>query len=210
MKYIISFLAGTAVGVVATYLYFNNKIENIVEEKVSSEMEKFFKRQTEMVVPDVIESPDDEPKVSDVPETGEKSSIIEMKEIIKTNYTKPERNDNDGIEEDDDDEDDEYITDEEMEELMEKSRNRMSETPHIITEEERDTCIGYDHSEYIWYPEGNIITDVLDRPVEEPDDLFAPVNWREELKDKEEITIRNAHEATDYIIYNDMFYGKEK
>ena len=36
MKHIIAFLAGAAVGAVATYLYFNNKIENIVAETVNT------------------------------------------------------------------------------------------------------------------------------------------------------------------------------
>lgn len=199
MKHIIAFLAGAAVGAVATYLYFNNKIENIVAETVNTEMEKFFKRQEEMTEPETVSNDVEPVEESEIPDTTEKTSIVKMDEIIRTNYC-----DNDGIGEDEDD-DEEYITDEEMKNLLEVSRQRMTEQPHIISEQERDTCVGYDCVEYTWYPETNILVDTLDHEVEDPDFIFAPVEWREALKDKAEITIRDSHEATDYTIYNNNF-----
>lgn len=210
MKSLAVFLVGAATGALATYLYFNNKINKIVEETVKEEMERFMIRQeqlmNERIFGDVEEVKEDEPKVSDVPETGEKTSIIEMENIVRTNY----RPDNDGIEEDEEDEDEEYITDEEMAKLIETSQQRMSEKPHIISEEERDLCRGYDFIEFTWYPETDLLVEVThDDPIEEPELYFGDVDWRSALKDKSEITIRDSHEATDYTIYNDELYGKE-
>lgn len=203
MKPLIIFLAGAAVGTLATYLYFSNKIEKIVKDTVNEEIEEFFKRQEQVLKPEDVEELSDEakveePKVSDTPDTTEKTSIIKMEEIIRTNYR-----DNDGIEEDEDDEED-YITDEEMKELLEISRQRMSEEPHLITEEESNTtCIGYDNEEYIWYPDGDIVTDALDNKLEDdPGYLFKPIDWKKELKDKEKIIIRVPEEATNYTIWN--------
>lgn len=202
MKYLLSFLAGAVVGSIATYLYFNNKIEKKVEETVNEEMERFFVRQEQMMsAPEVekVKTEVEEPKVTDIPDTTEKTSIIKMEQIIRTNYR-----DNDGIEEDED-EDDEYITDEEMAILLEESRQRMSESPHIISEQERDLCVGYDHVEYTWFPESDLITDVYDNKVDDISWMFEGIDWRKELKDKTEITIRDPGEATDYTIFNDGF-----
>lgn len=202
MKYLIAFLVGAAAGTVGTYLYFTNKVEKMVKDTVNEEIDKFFERQTQvMAEEDVEEVPDkEEPKVSDVPDTTEKSSIVKMEETIRTNYR-----DNDGIEEDEDD-DEEYITDEEMSILLEESRKRMEEGPHFITEEEETTtCIGYDNVEYIWYPDSNIITDALDNETDEKDILdilFKPIDWRKELKDKDKIIIRVPEEATNYTVWN--------
>ena len=208
MKYLIAFLAGAAAGVVGTYLYFSNKIETQVAETVNAEMEKFFKRQENLEVPNDVE-PDSESeedvKVSDIPETGEKTSIVEMTEIIRTNYRPT---DNDGIE-DDEEEDEDYISDEELATLLETSQKRMSESPHLITEDERDTCRGYDAEEYTWFPEGDILTDSLDRQVDDITWYVAPVEWKKELKDKPSIVIRIPADATDITIYNNDYERKD-
>lgn len=201
MKYLIAFLAGAGAGVIGTYLYFRNRIDTIVKETVNEEMERFFVRQEKMMSPPDVEeiSKEEEEKevVSDKPETNEKTSIVEMENIIRTNYRC-----NDGDEEDDDDE--EYISDEEMAVLIKTSQERMSEAPRIISEDEHTTtCIGYDCEEYIWYEEENFVTDSLDNRVEEPDSIFCVADWREQLKGKESIIIRVPGEATDYVIYND-------
>ena len=103
MKYFIAFLVGAVSGAVTTYLYFNNKTEKIVDERVNNEMENFFKHQTETLSEDdVIELKEEdvveEPEYSEIPDTTEKTSIVKMEEMIRTNYR-----DNDGIEEDEDD-----------------------------------------------------------------------------------------------------------
>jgi hypothetical protein len=203
MKYLIAFLTGAAAGVVGTYLYFSNKIETQVAETVNAEMEKFFKRQENLEVPNDVEPESEEDvKVSDIPETGEKTSIVEMTEIIRTNYRPT---DNDGIEEDDDEEDEDYISDEELATLLETSQKRMSESPHLITEDERDTCRGYDAEEYTWFPEGDILTDSLDRQVDDITWYVAPVEWKKELADKPSIVIRIPADATDITIYNNNY-----
>jgi hypothetical protein len=206
MKYLIAFLAGAAAGVAGTYLYFSNKIETQVAETVNSEMEKFFKRQEGLEVPNDVEPESEEDvKVSDIPETGEKTSIVEMTEIIRTNYRPT---DNDGIE-DDDEEDEDYISDEELATLLETSQKRMSEGPHLITEDERDTCRGYDAEEYTWFPEGDILTDSLDRQVDDITWYVAPVEWKKELADKPSIVIRIPADATDITIYNNDYERKD-
>lgn len=206
MKYLIAFLAGAAAGVVGTYLYFSNKIETQVAETVNAEMEKFFKRQENLEVPNDVEPESEEDvKVSDIPETGEKTSIVEMTEIIRTNYRPT---DNDGIE-DDEEEDEDYISDEELATLLETSQKRMSENPHLITEEERDTCRGYDAEEYTWFPDGDILTDSLDRQVDDITWYVAPVEWKKELKDKPFIVIRIPADATDITIYNNDYERKD-
>lgn len=204
MKYLIAFLAGAATGVLATYLYFNNKIDNKINEK----MQEFIDVQKAAKAPEKVEPQEveeDEPLVSPIPDTTEKTSIVEMENIIRTEY----RKDNDGIEEKEDD-DEEYITDEEMNKLILTSQQRMSEKPHVITEEERELCRGYDWVEFNWYPEENLLVEVThDEPIEEPEIYFGAVDWRNILKDKPEITIRDSHEATDYTIYNNDIYRKE-
>lgn len=204
MKYFIAFLVGAVSGAVTTYLYFNNKTEKIVDERVNNEMENFFKHQTETLSEDdVIELKEEEiveePEYSEIPDTTEKTSIVKMEEIIRTNYR-----DNDGIEEDEDDE--EYITDEEMEELMLGAEKRMADNPQIVTEEESQSMyVGYDNEEYIWYPKENFITDTMDNRLEEQDlldILFKPIDWRKELKDKEKIIVRVSSEATYYTVWN--------
>lgn len=205
MKYFIAFLVGAVSGAVTTYLYFNNKTEKIVDERVNNEMENFFKHQTETLSEDdVIELKEEEiieePEYSETPDTTEKTSIVKMEEIIRTNYR-----DNDGIEEDEDD-DEEYITDEEMEELMLGAEKRMADNPQIVTEEESQSMyVGYDNEEYIWYPKENFITDTMDNRLEEQDlldILFKPIDWRKELKDKEKIIVRVSSEATYYTVWN--------
>ena len=205
MKYFIAFLVGAVSGAVTTYLYFNNKTEKIVDEKVNNEMENFFKHQTETLSEDdVIELKEEdiveELEYSEIPDTTEKTSIVKMEEMIRTNYR-----DNDGIEEDEDD-DDEYITDEEMEELMLGAEKRMADNPQIVTEEESQSMyVGYDAEEYIWYPKENFITDTMDNRLEEQDlldILFKPIDWRKELKDKEKIIVRVSSEATYYTVWN--------
>lgn len=212
MKYLLAFLLGAGAGVIGTYLYFNNKIENIIDEKVNKEMEFFYEHQTQTLSEDDVEEVSEEEikeeKESDKPETQEKTSIQKMESIVRTNYREPDKDvdhGNDGIEEDEDD-DEEYITDEEMEELMKESQKRMAQQPHIITEEEQDTTlIGYDNEEYIWYPKENFITDAFDNRLEEQDlldILFKPIDWRKELKNKEKIIIRVPEEATNYTVWN--------
>lgn len=205
MKYFIAFLVGAVSGAVTTYLYFNNKTEKIVDERVNNEMENFLKHQTETLSEDdVIELKEEEiveePEYSEIPDTTEKTSIVKMEEIIRTNYR-----DNDGIEEDEDD-DEEYITDEEMEELMLGAEKRMADNPQIVTEEESQSMyVGYDNEEYIWYPKENFITDTMDNRLEEQDlldILFKPIDWRKELKDKEKIIVRVSSEATYYTVWN--------
>ena len=205
MKYFIAFLVGAVSGAVTTYLYFNNKTEKIVDERINNEMENFFKHQTETLSEDdVIELKEEdvveEPEYSEIPDTTEKTSIVKMEEMIRTNYR-----DNDGIEEDEDD-DDEYITDEEMEELMLGAEKRMADNPQIVTEEESQSMyVGYDNEEYIWYPKENFITDTMDNRLEEQDlldILFKPIDWRKELKDKEKIIVRVSSEATYYTVWN--------
>ena len=205
MKYFIAFLVGAVSGAVTTYLYFNNKTEKIVDERINNEMENFFKHQTETLSEDDViglkeEDVVEEPEYSEIPDTTEKTSIVKMEEMIRTNYR-----DNDGIEEDEDD-DDEYITDEEMEELMLGAEKRMADNPQIVTEEESQSMyVGYDNEEYIWYPKENFITDTMDNRLEEQDlldILFKPIDWRKELKDKEKIIVRVSSEATYYTVWN--------
>ena len=213
MKYLLTFLLGAGAGAIGTYLYFNNRMEKIIDEKVNKEMEKFFDHQAQTLSDDeveVIEEEKEEPKVSDKPETQEKSSIVKVEENVRTNYRNPDKepnHGNDGIEED------EYITDEEMEELMDESRNRMAQLPHLITEEEQDTTlIGYDNEEYFWHEKGNIITDTYDHELEEKDlldILFKPIDWRKEIKNKEKIIVRVPDEATNYTVWNEDFNDKE-
>ena len=212
MKYLLAFLTGAAAGVVGTYLYFNNKIEKIIDEKVNKEMTEFFERQTQTLsaddVEEVTEEEIEEEKASDKPETQEKTSIQKMENIVHTNYREPDKekyNGNDGIEEDDD-EDEEYITDEEMEELMADAEKRMAENPQLVSEEESQSMyVGYDNEEYIWYPKENFITDTMDNRLEEQDlldILFKPIDWRKELKNKEKIIVRVSSEATYYTVWN--------
>ena len=111
MKYLLAFLAGAGAGVVGTYLYFTNRIDTIVKDTVNEEMERFFTRQEQMMsAPEVEEvTPDEEEEkeiVTDVPDTTEKTSIVKMEEIVRTNYR------NNGIEDEDFDDEDE-ISDEE-------------------------------------------------------------------------------------------------
>lgn len=205
MKHIIAFLAGAAVGAVATYLYFNKKINN----KVNEQMEEFIERQNSMKAPEEIEAEevkeDEEPKVSSVPDTTEKSSIVEMDNIIRTEY----RKDNDSNEEKEDD-DEEYISDEEMAKLIQTSQERMATGPHIISEEERELCRGYDWVEFTWYPESDLLVQAeQDEAIVNPEIYFGEVDWRNALKGKDAITIRDSHEATDYTIYNSDF-GMER
>lgn len=203
MKYLIAFLAGAASGAVATYLYFNKKIDN----KVNEQMEEFIERQNSMKAPDEVEATEvkeEEPKVSSVPDTTEKSSIVEMDNIIRTEY----RKDNDGIEEKEDDE--EYISDEEMAKLIQTSQERMATGPHVISEEERELCRGYDWVEFTWYPESDLLVQAEhDEAIENPEVYFGDVDWRNALNGKDAITIRDSHEATDYTIYNSNF-GMER
>lgn len=212
MKYLLAFLTGAAAGVVGTYLYFNNKIESIIDEKINKEMTEFYERQTQTLsaddVEEVTEEEIEEEKASDKPETQEKTSIQKMENIIHTNYREPDKekyNGNDGIEEDNDDEE-EYITDEEMEELMADAERRMAENPQLVTEEESQSMyVGYDNVEYIWYPKENFITDTMDNRLEEQDlldILFKPIDWRKELKNKEKIIVRVSSEATYYTVWN--------
>lgn len=208
MKYLLTFLLGAGAGVIGTYLYFNNKIEKIIDEKVNKEMNFFYEHQIQTLSEEDVEEVSEEEKVSDKPETQEKTSIQKMESIIRTNYREPDKDidhGNDGIEEDEDD-DEEYITDEEMEELMKESQKRMAQQPHIITEEEQDTTlIGYDNEEYIWYPKENFITDAFDNRLEEQDlldILFKPIDWRKELRNKDKIIIRVPEEATNYTVWN--------
>ena len=207
MKYLLAFLAGAGAGVVGTYLYFRNRIDTIVKDTVNEEMERFFTRQEQMMsAPEVEEvTPDEEEKeiVTDIPDTTEKTSIVKMEEIVRTQY----RKDNDGIEEDEDfDDEEDDISDEEIAEMIGGQRKRMEEGTRYITEQEHDTtCIGYDHAEFTYYPDGNILTDAQDNAVEFPEVYFENLNWREEIKDKEFIIIRNPEEASDYTIWNDKF-----
>lgn len=210
MKYLLTLLLGAGAGVIGTYLYFNNKIENIIDEKVNKEMKFFYEHQAQTLSEEDVEEvkEETEEQTSDKPETQEKTSIQKMESIVRTNYREPDKDTdhgNDGIEEDEDD-DEEYITDEEMEELMKESQKRMAQQPHIITEEEQDTTlIGYDNEEYIWYPKENFITDAFDNRLEEQDlldILFKPIDWRKELKNKEKLIIRVPEEATNYTVWN--------
>ena len=215
MKFLLGLLMGAGAGVVGTYLYFNKRMETIIDEKVNKEMKEFFEHQTQTMsaedVEVVTEEEIEEEKVSDKPETQEKSSIVKMEEDVRTNYRSPDKetyHGNDGIEEDEED-DDEYITDEEMEELMEESRNRMAEQPRII--EEDDMLIGYEEVEYFWHPKGNIITDGFDHELEEKDFLdilFKPIDWRKELKNKNKIIIMVPEEATNYTVWNEDISNK--
>ena len=206
MKYLLAFITGAAAGALGVYLYFSNKIDNKIKEEVNQQIDDFFRRQVEVMpdedVEEVTEEKEEEPIVTDVPDTTEKTSIIKMEEDVRTAY----RKDNDGIEEPEDYEDEEYITDEEMKTLLETSRQRMEEEPHLITEEELNTTmIGYDNEEYIWYPDTNIITDALDNKLDEKDFLdmmFTPIDWRKELKDKDKIRVRVPEEATNYTVWN--------
>jgi hypothetical protein len=169
MKYLLAFLAGAGAGAVGTYLYFRNRIDTIVKDTVNEEMERFFTRQEQMMsAPEVEEvTPDEEEEkeiVTDVPDTTEKTSIVKMEEIVRTNYR------DNGIEEDEDFDDEDEISDEEIAEMIGGQRKRMEEGTRYITEEEHDTtCIGYDHSEFTYYPDGNILTDVHDNAVEFPE-----------------------------------------
>ena len=207
MKYLLTFLLGAGAGVVGTYLYFRNRIDTIVKDTVNEEMERFFTRQEQMMsAPEVEEvTPDEEEKeiVTDIPDTTEKTSIVKMEEIVRTQY----RKDNDGIEEDEDfDDEEDDVSDEEIAEMIGGQRKRMEEGTRYITEQEHDTtCIGYDHTEFTYYPDGNILTDIHDNAVEFPEVYFENLNWREEIKDKEFIIIRNPEEASDYTIWNDKF-----
>lgn len=214
MKYLLALLIGAGAGVIGTYLYFNNKVETMVEKKVNEEMAKFFDSQAKTMSADDVEEVEEEKteevKVSDRPETQEKTSIQKMDNDIRTNYRNPDKEEyhgNDGIEEDEDFEDEEYITDEEVEELMAEAQSRMEQQPHIITEEEQDTTlIGYDNEEYFWHPKGNIICDKFDHELEEKDlldILFEPIDWKKELKDKQKIIIRVPSEATNYTVWNE-------
>ena len=212
MKYLLAFLTGAAAGVVGTYLYFNNKLEKIVDKKVNEQMEEFLASQARMLsadeVEEVTEEELEEKKIySDKPETQEKSSIEKVDVNVRTNYRNPEKetyNGNDGIEEDEDDDDDEYITDEEVEELMKTVQNRMDELPKIIDED--DMLIGYNNEEYFWHPKGNIITDAFDHNIEEKDFLdrmLKPVDWRKELKGKRKIIVQIPEECANYTIWNE-------
>ena len=208
MKSLAIFLAGAAAGALATYLYFYNKVDKIVQETVKEEMERFLIRQEQMMSEHIygdVEKQEEEPEeiVSDTPDTTEKTSIVELETTTRTKYR-----DNDGIEEDEED-DEEYITDEEMSQLIETSQQRMSEKPRIISEEERDLCRGYDWIEFTWYPENNILVDVYGQTVEDVEAIIGPIDWRNALKDVAEITIRDFHDATDYTFYNDDIHGKE-
>lgn len=208
MKSLAIFLAGAAAGALATYLYFYNKIDKLVEETVKEEMERFLIRQEQMMSSHIYGEVEEEKEeveeeiVSDTPDTTEKTSIVELETTTRTKYR-----DNDGIEEDEDDE--EYITDEDMSQLIEISQQRMSEKPRIISEEERDLCGGYDWIEFTWYPENNILVDVYGQTVEDVEAIIGPIDWRNALKDVAEITIRDFHDATDYTFYNDDIHGKE-
>ena len=214
MKYLLAFLLGAGTGVIGTYLYFKNKInEQIneqVDEQVNKEMKYFYDHQTQTMsaeeVEEVTEEDIEKEKVSDKPETQEKTSIIKMEETVHTSYRNPDKDKetyhgNDGIEEDEDE-----ITDEEMEELMAIAQSRMEEQPQIVTEEEQTTMlIGYDNVEYIWYPKENFITDDMDKRLEEQDlldVLFKPIDWRKELKNKEKIIVRVTSDATYYTVWN--------
>lgn len=216
MKYLISFLLGAGAGIAGTYLYFKNKmneqISEQVDEQVNKEMKYFYDHQTQTMsaedVEEVTEEDIEKEKVSDKPETQEKTSIVRMEEDVRTNYRNPDKepyHGNDGIEEDDDDDEDE-LTDEEMEELMAIAQSRMAEQPQIVTEEEQSTMlIGYDNVEYIWYPKENFITDDMDKRLEEQDlldVLFKPIDWRKELKNKEKIIVRVTSDATYYTVWN--------
>lgn len=210
MKYLLTFLLGAGAGVIGTYLYFSNKIDNKVDEQVNKEMKFFYEHQTQTLSEEDVEEvkEETEEKTSDKPETQEKTSIVKMEEDVHTNYRNPDNepyHGNDGFEEDEDDDEDE-LTDEEMEELMAIAQSRMAQQPHIITEEEQDTTlIGYDNEEYIWYPKENFITDAFDNRLEEQDlldILFKPIEWRKELKNKEKIIIRVPEEATNYTVWN--------
>lgn len=205
MKYLIAFLAGATVGALGVYLYLNNKIENKIDEKVNEEMTNFFKRQEslkERLSKDdhkaEYESTMNEYKkqVTEYTDTPETSSIVEVKGDF-TSY----REDS----EEDDEED--YITDEEMSTLLNESRQRMSEGPRIISEDNTD-CMAYDTVELTYYPEDNMLLDVYGHEVEYPDAYFGSIDWRQEIMDQEKIIIRNPEEATDYIVYNDDLFNK--
>lgn len=210
MKYLLTFIAGAAAGALSVYLYFNKKMEKKIDEKVNEQMTTFIDRQQKMYDELINNSVQDNEKkyeeamksfktyagVSNT-DKPEKSSIVELKDTEYTCY----RQDADT----DDDEDEDEITDEEVAELMEESRQRMAIGPHIISEDD-DTCMAYDRVEYTWYPEGCILCDVYGQEVEYPEVLFGSVDWKKEITNKESITIRNPEEATDYTIYNDTFY----
>lgn len=201
MKYFIAFLTGATAGAIATYLYFNKKINEIVRNTVNEEMEKFLARQEDILpkvdAEEVTENTEKE-VVDDKPNTADKTSIVKMEEIVHTNYR----------DDDDDEIDDDYISDEEVEELMETSRKRMSEGPHIVTEAEHDQLVGYDCTEYTWYPDDNTIKDIFDNLIDDDIDwMFVPIDWRKELKDKESIIIRVPSEATDFVLYNGKLFG---
>jgi phage terminase small subunit len=104
MKHLLAFLLGAGAGVIGTYLYFNNKIENIIDEKVNKEMEFFYEHQTQTLSEDDVEEVKEEEikeKESDKPETQEKTSIQKMESVIRTNYREPDKDTdhgNDGIE----------------------------------------------------------------------------------------------------------------
>ena len=55
MKYLLAFLTGAAAGVVGTYLYFNNKIESIIDEKVNEQMKNFFEHQEQTLSSEDVE-----------------------------------------------------------------------------------------------------------------------------------------------------------
>lgn len=217
MKFLLGFLLGAGAGIAGTYLYFKGKIEAQVDEQVNKEMNYFYEHQTQTMSADDVEEVTEEDiekeKVSDKPETQEKTSIVKLEEDVHTNYRSPDKetyHGNDGIEEDDDEDDDEeYITDEELEELMNESRNRMAEQPHIISED--DMLIGYDEVEYFWYEKGGIITDAFDHDVEEKeflDNILKPVDWRKELKGKTKIIVMVPEDATNYTIWNQDLIDK--
>ena len=198
MKYILTFVGGAAAGALGVYLYFKKKMDS----EINKQMTEFFERQNAMTAPDKIENVEVEvmeEQKSDIPDTTEKSSIVELTSNVRTPYHK---RDNDGIEENKD-KDEDYITDEEMAVLIETSQERMQHGPHVISEEERETCRGYDWKEFTWYPESDLLVEEEhDEQIKEPHLYFGDVEWRELLKDKQAITIRDNSMATDYTIYN--------
>ena len=203
MKYLLAFIIGAGAGVVGTYLYFNNKIEKIIDKKVNDEMTKFFNNQTQTLPEEEVEEVTEEEKentqYSDKPETEEKTSIVKPEEDVHTSYRKPTKEDSE------EEDEKEYITDEEMKELMAAAEERMSQNPQRIDEEELGSIPVYDDVEYICHPKGDIVADAIDKPLEEQDlldILFKPIDWRKELKDKEKIFIRVPSEVTDYTIWN--------
>ena len=202
MKYLIAFLAGATVGALGVYLYLNNKIENKIDEKVNEEMTNFFKRQEslkerlakaeyEAVVKEYRE------QVKEYTDTPETSSIVEVKGDF-TSY----REDSE-----EDDEEEDHITDEEMTVLLNESRQRMSEGPRIISEDNTE-CMAYDTVELTYYPEDNMLLDVYGHEVEYPDAYFGSIDWKKEIMEQEKIIVRNPEEATDYVVYNDDLFNK--